>query len=144
MRFVGLPELPDAVVVRIEVPRWSFVKRRLDGRVDFVSPLPCPYNYGSIEGTLGPDGDPIDALVLGPKLPYGVRYLGIVRAAMGFLDAGELDPKIVCSETPLTDFDRRGVEAFFHTYAWLKRAVHLARGRRGPTRVEGWIDGTST
>ena len=142
MRFVGLPELPDAVMVRIEVPRGSFVKRKPDGRIDFISPLPSPYNYGSIEGTLAADGDPIDALVLGPRLPYGVRYVGTVRAAFGFVDAGEHDPKIVCSETPLTAADRRGVEAFFHTYAWLKRAVHLVRRRSGTTRVDGWI-GTS-
>jgi inorganic pyrophosphatase len=140
MRFEGLPDLPDAVMVRIEVPRGSFVKRRPDGRIDFVSPLPCPYNYGSIEGTRAPDGDPFDALVLGPRLPLGVRYLATVRAAIGFVDDGERDPKIVCSAAPLTAADRRGVEAFFHAYAWLKRALHLVRPRRGPTRVEGWID----
>lgn len=140
MRFVGLPELPNAVVVRIEVPRGSFVKRRPDGRVDFVSPLPCPYNYGSIEGTKASDGDPLDAIVLGSRLPYGVRYLGTVRAVMAFVDDGELDAKIVCSAAPLTDLDRRGIEAFLRVYAWLKRALYLVRGRRGPTHVAGWIE----
>jgi inorganic pyrophosphatase len=78
--------------------------------------------------------------VMGSRLPYGVRYLGTVRAAMAFVDDGELDAKIVCSAAPLTDLDRRGIEAFLRLYAWLKRALYLVRGRSGPTHVAGWID----
>jgi inorganic pyrophosphatase len=35
------------VDVVIEVPRGSFIKRGSTGHVDFISPLPCPFNYGS-------------------------------------------------------------------------------------------------
>ena len=37
---------PLLVDVVIEIPRWSFLKRGSSGGVDFVSPFPCPYNYG--------------------------------------------------------------------------------------------------
>ena len=44
--------VPELEVV-IEVPRGSFLKRGSTGRVDFVSPLPCPYNYGSVPQYIG-------------------------------------------------------------------------------------------
>jgi inorganic pyrophosphatase len=139
VRFVGVVDLPEIVTVRIEVPRGSFVKRKPDGRVDFVSPLPTPYNYGSIIGTLGTDGDPVDALVLGARLPWGVRWVGPVQACVGFVDNGQPDPKLVCAERPLSAEQRRDVATFFETYVWLKRALYVVRGRKGPTRTEGWL-----
>ena len=50
--------------VTIEVPRWGFVKRGSTDRVDFVSPIPCPFNYGAIPDYLGGEGDLLDAVVL--------------------------------------------------------------------------------
>lgn len=38
---------PELDVI-IEVPRFSFLKRGPGGHVDFVSPLPCPFNYGAV------------------------------------------------------------------------------------------------
>lgn len=140
VRFSGLGQLPDEVEIRIEVPRGSFVKRRPDGTVDFVSPFPSPYNYGSIEGTAAADGDPLDALVLGrTRLPYGSRLRARVCAVMGFVDADAPDPKVVCSARPLTRAERRGVERFFRIYALLKRVLHRMRGRRGRTVCTGWL-----
>jgi inorganic pyrophosphatase len=129
------------VRVRIEVPRWSFVKRKADGRVDLVSPLPCPYNYGSVIGSLAPDGDPLDALVLGPRLAFGVTVETRAWAVMGFLDDGVADPKLVCAAEPPTDAQRAGVERFFVAYAGFKRVVARLRGRgRADTRRLGWLE----
>jgi inorganic pyrophosphatase len=64
-------EISEELDVVIEVPLGSFIKRRDDGRVDFVSPVPCPFNYGSVPDTLSGDGDRVDAVVLGPRLPRG-------------------------------------------------------------------------
>jgi len=61
---------PEVEVV-IEVPRGSFLKRGSSGRVDFVSPLPSPYNYGCVPTHIGLEGDLLDAVVLGPRLPFG-------------------------------------------------------------------------
>jgi inorganic pyrophosphatase len=52
---------PPEVDVVIEVPRGSFLKRGSTGRVDFISPLPCPYNYGSVPTHIGLEGDLLDA-----------------------------------------------------------------------------------
>jgi inorganic pyrophosphatase len=64
---------PPELEVLIEIPRGSFVKRGSTGQVDFVSPLPCPFNYGSVPQYLGLENDLLDAVVLGPRLPAGTR-----------------------------------------------------------------------
>jgi inorganic pyrophosphatase len=144
---VTLPSVPDPrfprqVTICIEVPRGSFVKRRPGGTVDFVSPFPCPFNYGSIEGSRSEDGDPLDAVVLGPRLAYGAQVRGTVQAVMGFIDAGASDPKVICAAAPLTEAERRQVERFFAVYVWFKRALHGLRRRAGETRCTGWIEPT--
>ena len=67
------PNAAPEVEVVIEVPRGSFLKRGPTGHIDFVSPLPCPFNYGAVPTHLGLEGDLLDALVLGPRLRYGTR-----------------------------------------------------------------------
>jgi hypothetical protein len=42
---VARAALGSALDVVIEVPRGSFVKRGSSGSIDFISPLPCPFNY---------------------------------------------------------------------------------------------------
>jgi inorganic pyrophosphatase len=118
----------------IEVPRWSFVKRKDDGAVDYVSPLPSPFNYGSIPGTLSPDGDPLDALVLGPRLPRGARVTLPTLAVVHILDAGDEDPKLVLGPPPLSAADRRAVQAFFQLYDVAKGTLNWLRGKKGATR----------
>ncbi|MBK6919694.1 MAG: inorganic diphosphatase [Deltaproteobacteria bacterium] len=137
--FATLQDLSPLQRVRIEVPRWSFVKRKGDGRVDVISPLPCPYNYGCIEDIVAADGDGLDALVLGPRLAAGVLVETTVRAVFGFCDAGVEDPKLVCSAVPLTAAERRGIERFFWAYAWFKRGIHRVRGESGTTTALGWL-----
>jgi len=58
---------PLEVEVVIEIPRGSFLKRGSTGHIDFISPLPCPFNYGSVPNFLGLEGDLLDALILGPS-----------------------------------------------------------------------------
>jgi len=127
----------DEVEVVIEVTRGSFVKRRPDGSVDFVSPLPCPYNYGSVPETRAADGDPIDALVLGPALERGERVRVPVRAVVRFIDAGAEDLKLVCSPVALTNEQRHRIDRFFRLYVRFKQALNTARRRPGATRYEG-------
>ena len=129
---------PTTVEVVIEVPRFGFVKRATDGRVDIVSPLPCPFNYGSVPGTRAPDGDPVDAVVLGPRRAANSRCVLPVWGTVDFIDAGDEDPKLIVAERPPTAWERWQVDAFFTAYAVLKRAVNFARGRGGPTTFRGW------
>jgi inorganic pyrophosphatase len=126
--------------VLIETPRWSPVKRRADGSVDFITPVPCPYNYGCVPELGSGDGDPLDVVVFGPRLRRGERVRMAVVGVVGFIDAGCEDPKVICSPRPLSALDRRMLVAFFRIYAFFKRGLHLARGRRtGDTRYVGWL-----
>jgi inorganic pyrophosphatase len=126
-------------IVVIDVPRWSFVKRRDDGSVDFVSPLPAPFNYGHVPDSLAEDGEGVDAVVLGPRLARGTRLKIPVRGCIGFIDDGVSDPKWICGETPLSQTDRRRVEGFFRSYALAKTVINRVRGRNGETCCLGWL-----
>ena len=133
-------DLPHRCTVVIEVPRGSFIKRELHGgnRVEFISPVPCPFNYGSVQGIAGPDGDPLDALVLGPRLRVGARVTVRTWAVAAFVDAGIPDPKVVTGTHPPTAEDRLAVERFFRRYARVKHVAARLRGKRGRTAFEGW------
>jgi inorganic pyrophosphatase len=132
---------PEVVQVRIEVPRGGLVKWGSDGRIDFVSPLPCPFNYGSLPGPPADDGDPPDAVLLGPRLGRGrvaeARVVGRVR----FLDQGQRDDKLLCvplgRDRGLSRAERLQAVAFFALYARIKALAGRLRGRGGPTRFQG-------
>lgn len=139
---IALPRVGESCEVVIEYPRWSAVKRRSDGSVDFVSPVPCPYNYGHVPGVMSGDGDPLDAVVLGGRLPAGARVRVAVMGVVDFVDGGLADPKLICSATGRWSArERRGVELFFTAYALGKRALAAMRGQTGVTRFSGWMGG---
>ncbi|MEL7371452.1 MAG: inorganic diphosphatase, partial [Myxococcota bacterium] len=118
------------IEVVVEVPRFGFIKRDTAGRIDVVSPLPCPFNYGSVPGTLAGDGDPVDAVILGPWRAQGAQFSSYLRGTVDFIDAGEEDPKLIVSDRPLSAWDRWQVTNFFRTYAVFKRGLNRARGRK--------------
>lgn len=125
------------VRVLIEVPRGGFVKREVGAGVDYVSPVPSPFNYGCIPELPGADGDPLDVVVLGPALRAGERVEVVVRGVVRFVDAGAVDDKLVASALPPSPGDWRAVTAFFRVYARARRALNLAGGRRGRTAFLG-------
>jgi inorganic pyrophosphatase len=134
---VEIPEELEVVEVVIDVPLGGFIKRKDDGGIDFVSPLPCPFNYGSVPDTRSGDGDRLDALVLGPRLARGARVRVKVVAHVRFTDAGQDDPKLICSARPPSAVDRAKIAAFFVVYARAKGLLNRLRGKRGPTRYDG-------
>lgn len=133
---------PPEVDVIIEIPRGSFVKRGSTGRIDFISPLPCPYNYGSVPQLLGLEGDLLDALVLGPRLAAGTRIRVKAWGAVTLTDRDMVDDKLVCSRDVLTERERDSVLRFFRFYARCKGLLNLWRGRKGRNRCEGWCEAT--
>jgi len=134
-----MSELPTVEVV-IEIPRGSFLKRGSTGRVDFISPLPCPFNYGAVPTLVGLEGDLLDAAVLGPRLPLGARVHLPAWGAIVQRDRGMVDHKLICSGEPLTDSERRDVLRFFRFYARAKGLLNVVRGQRGANCCEGWIE----
>lgn len=100
---------PDTVLVVVEIPRGSRNKYEVDhetghlilDRMLFTS-MVYPADYGFIEGTLGSDGDPLDALVFvgEPTFPgcrIRVRPVGLFR----MWDEKGADEKIL--SVPLSD-----------------------------------------
>lgn len=95
--------------------RWE----REDGRPRVIRYLAYPANYGMVPRTslpsdLGGDDDPLDVLLLGPRLERGTvtraRPIGLLR----LLDDGERDDKVLAVQTsgPFSDVvDLEGLES---------------------------------
>jgi inorganic pyrophosphatase len=117
------PDPPEVEVV-IEIPRGSFLKRGS--------------NYGCVPAYIGGEGDLLDAVVLGPRLPLGSRVKVRAWGAIGLSERFMYDDKLICSVEPLRDRQRDRALRFFHFYARCKGWLNFWRGRRGATRCEGW------
>lgn len=128
------------VEVVIEIPKGSLIKRGSTGHVDFVSPFPCPYNYGSVPNYVGLEGDLLDALVLGPRLQAGTRLRVKAWGAVTLTDRGMSDDKLVCSSSPLSEADKRSVLRFFALYAKCKGLLNVLRRRPGRNACDGWLE----
>jgi len=128
------PDLPASVAFVVEVSRGAWAKRAPDGRVEFPSPVPCPFNYGSAPGHPSADGEPADVVVLGPTLPRGHRGHLPVVGRVRFRDAGLPDDKWICAQTPPGRRDRARLRAFFITYALLKRITAPIRRTSADSR----------
>jgi len=134
------PDAAPELQIVIEVPRGSFLKRGIDGAIHFISPLPCPYNYGAVPAYLGMEGDLLDVLVLGPRLRFGTRKSLRAWGAITLTDRGQDDDTLVCSEHPPSAAEIRNVLRFFRFYAGCKGLLNLLRGRPGRNACEGWCD----
>ena len=132
------PSEPPELDVVIEIPKGSFLKRGSEQQIDFVSPFPCPFNYGSVPSLIGLEGDLLDAVVLGPRLPLGTRLAVKARGAVTVMDRGMTDDKLICSDHPLSSVQRQNVLRFFHFYAKCKGILNVYRGRPGRNACEGW------
>ena len=83
-----------------------------------------PINYGFVPQTISYDGDPFDALVLGPEIRGGSLVRGVIVGVMFMEDEKGLDSKVVLSRTTpdgkplheLTDAVRREVGDYFEKY----------------------------
>ncbi len=132
-----LAGLPARVEARVETPKGSFLKRSSRGSVDFVSPVPCPFNYGSVCGRMAADGEPLDAVILGPKRARLQLVWMSVLGVVGFLDAGIEDHKIILGQDEgLHGGTIAQLERFFCRYCRVKNLVGGMRGAE-PTRFLG-------
>jgi len=133
------PPLRRRVTVRIETPRGNFVKRdwvRGRLRVAFVSPVPCPFDYGTVEGEPSEDGLGRDGIWLGPRKKALDAAEGVVAAVVRFSDDGAADDKwVVNAAGALAPRDAKRLARFFRFYAAVKRM------RGTPARFEGILTG---
>ncbi len=138
----------SGVVVYVEVPSGSRNKYELDEELGGIvldrrlfTSMSYPADYGFIEGTLGEDGDPLDALVLvgEPTFP-GCRIRVRVVGLFHMTDEKGPDEKVIC--VPLKDpawmrvsdiHDippefRDEIEHFFQVYKDLEEGKTETRG----------------
>lgn len=141
----------DDIVVFIEIPRGSRNKYEYDPELNaialdrrlFTSTV-YPADYGFIEGTLGEDGDPLDALVLvGDATFPGCRIRVRAVAVFRMVDEKGPDDKLLCvplkdplwsQVSDLRDINeafRAEIEQFFRVYKELEGL---------PTRTAGFGD----
>ena len=139
------PKSPEVVNAIVEIPTGSRIKYEIDHETGLVhvdrvlfSPFHYPAEYGFIPGTLAPDGDPCDVLVL----INGATYPGVVIKArpVGVLrmhdDKGQ-DDKVLCVAADDPNYQHvndlkdlpphfmKEVEHFFLTYKDLEeKDVH--------------------
>jgi inorganic pyrophosphatase len=129
-------DTPAEVRFVVEVPRGGFIKWGADGAIDYISPLPCPFNYGSAPDQPGEDGDPADVVVLGRRRERGAEGVLPVWGRVRFLDQGQRDDKWICAEEPPGRRERLLIHGFFRFYALPKSIMGVLR-RAGPSRFEG-------
>lgn len=130
-----LHALPPTVEMVVEAPRFSWVKPTPSGGVDFVSPLPCPFNYGCAPDHPSGDGDALDVVLLGSRRAAGTRLEVPVRGVVRFIDAGDIDDKLVCSLHEPRAWEWSLVRAFFTVYGPAKGLINRWRAKDGSTRM---------
>ena len=124
-----------SIEVTIEIPKGSRNKYELDHETGKIyldrylfTPMAYPLDYGFIDGTLGEDGDPLDALVILPEpvLP-GVIVPARVLGVFKMTDEAGGDDKLLCViDDPrwahlqdiedVSQFQRDEIEHFFVHY----------------------------
>ena len=149
----------EQVVVFVEIPAGSRNKYEVDQETGAIfldrrlfTSTTYPGDYGFIEGTLGGDSDPLDALVLAgdPTFPgcrIRVRPIGLFRMT----DEKGPDEKIICVSIrdpfwgkyqELVELDsnlRDEIQHFFQVYKQLETSKVDTRGFGDRTEAEAVI-----
>lgn len=136
------------VVVFVEIPAGSRNKYEFDQELGAIvldrrlfTSMSYPADYGFIEGTLGEDGDPLDALVLvgDPTFP-GCRVRARPIGLFYMTDEKGPDEKVICTSLndpawarvhdihDLQPEYRDEIEHFFQVYKQLEKKKTATRG----------------
>lgn len=89
-------------IARGDRRKWEFDMGANARAIDRVIPVKVggyPVNYGFVPQTVSYDGDPFDALVVGPPLRGGQLVRGVIVGLMFMEDEKGLDSKVVLSRT---------------------------------------------
>ena len=129
--------------------KWELDMRRNARAIDRMIPESVggyPVNYGLVPQTVSYDGDPFDALVLGPAIDGGTTVRGVVVGVMYMHDEKGLDSKVVLSTTgsggrplyELTSSEQQRIAEYFSRYKQHQPGAY--------SQVPGWgsiADGTA-
>lgn len=144
----------------IEIPLNSKNKYEVDhttGRIHLdrvlYSAMNYPTEYGIVEETLAPDGDPLDILVISkePTFP-GCIVPARVLGYLTMIDDGQLDYKLIsvvdCDPryenvrelSDLPEFELAEIENFFQNYKALQGVKVETEGYKGREEARGIIE----
>ncbi|MFT3696687.1 MAG: inorganic diphosphatase [Kofleriaceae bacterium] len=145
-----LVEIPAGTTAKFEIDdhgwlRWQ--KDRDDGSRRGIDYLPYVVNYGMVPSTLAPDGDPIDAIVLGRTIERGhlnkARVIGVLKMEQD----GVRDDKLIAVplDEPWTNgFSRlHELGELDHAYPNVREIVwtwFASYWGIGATHIIGWGD----
>jgi len=150
------PGTPEKINVIIEIPKGSKNKYEIDKKTGLIAldrvshtAQDFPFDYGFIPQTLWSDGDPVDVVLLTtyPLFP-GVLVRARPVAAMGMLDSGEEDDKIIAVPVDdprwddvkdLKDLNAhtlREIEHFYSTYKKLQNKEVITKDFAGKAKAE--------
>jgi len=130
----------DVVEALIEIPKGSKNKYEVNKKTGKIkldrvlySAISYPAEYGYIENTLSPDGDPLDILVLTSEATFpGCMIDAKIIGYLNTIDSGDEDNKIIAVNVNdprfsfIEDIDQvnphtlREIENFFKTYKILQ------------------------
>ena len=141
-------------IARGDRRKWEFDMRANARAIDRMIPADIggyPVNYGFVPQTVSYDGDPFDALVLGPPLPAGRLVRGVIVGVMFMEDEKGLDSKVVLSPTDakgrplhaLTSEVEREIGDYFKRYK-LRQPGAFSKVPGWGTTVEGLAYVTTT
>ena len=128
-------------IARGDRRKWEFDMAANARAIDRMIPEDVggyPINYGFVPQTVSYDGDPFDALVLGPPIAGGELVRGVAVGLMAMEDEKGLDSKVVLSRVDsagrpthrLTDAVQRDVGDYFRRYKLHQPGAF--------SRVPGW------
>lgn len=110
--------------------KWEFDMSANARAIDRIIPPEIggyPVNYGFVPQTVSYDGDPFDALVLGPPIAGGRLVHGAIVGLLLMDDEKGFDAKVVLSLDPtegarlaLTERDRQDIAEYFRRYKLLE------------------------
>jgi inorganic pyrophosphatase len=128
-------------IARGDRRKWELSMAANARAIDRVIPTAVggyPVNYGFVPQTVSYDGDPFDALVLGPPIPGGRVVRGAIVGLMHMEDEKGFDSKVVLSLVgddgrplhALTEDDQRRIGGYFSRYKQHESGKH--------SEVPGW------
>lgn len=149
-----------SIEVTIEIPKGSRNKYEVDHKTGKVyldrylfTAMGYPADYGYIDGTLGEDGDPLDAMVLLPEsVPPGVIVNARPVAVYTMTDEAGGDDKLLCvPDDPrwahiqdvgdVNEFELKAIAHFFERYKDLEPGKFVNPGEWvGKAKAEQLIE----
>lgn len=141
----------DTVTAYIEIPRgdrrkWEFDMAGNARAIDRVMPREVgayPVNYGFVPQTISYDGDPFDALVLGPPLGGGAVVRGAIVGLMLMEDEKGHDSKVVLSPVDAAGNPRYVLDAQVREQIADYFRRYKAHDPGAFSRVPGWASPTA-